>query len=155
MNDPLAAAFADLQAEAREAGPGADALLVRPSPGDWAAGVVCGWEQREAPFGMVEVLILAGVRTNAQQQPHDGTRRLDLDAVVLKRELGSDAEKAPKPGSLVYVEAQGDRVSGKGTRYRGFTVRKSDPTDASLAVVEAAGVNDDDPAHAGGSDIPF
>ena len=155
MIDPLATAFADLQAEAREAGAGADVLLMRPSPGDWAAGVVVGWEQREAPFGIVEVLVLAGVRTHAEQQPQDGTRRLDLDAAVLKRELGTEAENAPKAGSLVYVEAQGDRVSGKGTRYRGFTVRKSDPTPASLAVVEAARANDHDPAPAGGSDIPF
>jgi hypothetical protein len=155
MTDLLATAFADLQAEARESGAGADVLLMRASPGDWAAGVVVGWERREAPFGIIEVLILAGVRTNADEAPHDGTRRLDLDAAVLKRELGTDAESAPKVGSLVYVEAQGDRVSGKGTRYRGFTVRKSDPTTASLAAVEAARANAQDPAPAGDSDIPF
>ena len=157
MTDPLATALADLQAEAREPGAGADVVLMRPSPGDWVAGVVVGWDSREAPFGTVEVLNLCAVRTAEGPHPRDAVRRLDLDAAVLKRELGTDAENgAPEVGTLIYVEALGERTSGRGATYRAFRVRRADPTPESLAGVAAALRATAAPeVPPGGSDLPF
>lgn len=161
MTDNLETAFDDLRAEARTSGAPSDALLVKPAPGDWCAGVVVGWDRREAPFGTVDVLLLAAVRTSGGAFAAGEVKRLDLDGAVLRGELAQDAEDPPACGALVYVEAQGERTSARGSRYRAYTVRKAAPTPDSLAAVSQAaaqapqGGGPSAPASRDDEDIPF
>ena len=156
MTDALTNAFDNLRAEARTSAEPHGALLVRPAPGDWFTGVFVGHESREAPFGTVEVAQVVGVSLPESKPDPAQVFRLDLDCSVLRRELGSDAENGPPAvGSLLYVEAQGERTSKAGRRYRAFVVRTSDPTPDSVAMVAGASPGPAAPMANADDDIPF
>jgi len=98
------AALAQMRAQAKAAG-GGGVYVILEDEGEFVAGVVTGIETVETSFGEVEELILADVRTNGGSI--DGERRLRLSRTVLKRELGSEAEKGPVKVDEVDGSAEG------------------------------------------------
>jgi len=116
------AALAQMRAQAKAAG-GGGVYVILEDEGEFVAGVVTGIETVETSFGEVEELILADVRTNGGSI--DGERRLRLSRTVLKRELGSEAEKGPvKVGETVFVEYHGTSMSKAGREFHRYSVMK-------------------------------
>jgi len=51
-----------------------------------------------------------------------------LSRQVLRRELGSDAEDGgAEPGMIVFIEANGERMSKAGKGYFSYSIKKSKP----------------------------
>ena len=124
--------LAGLRAEAQASGGGNWIRL--DEKGDWCIGVVKNVFVDEAPFGEVEALTLTNVRA------HDGDRDPDQEIVfrlsrsVLRKELGTDAEDGgAKPGMIVFIEANGERMSKAGKSYFSYSVKKTSPADADKA----------------------
>ena len=156
-HDDLGNALDNLRASAESAPIN---VLYKPSEGDACAGVLAGYTTRTAPFGEVEVALLAAVRTNAGNAGPAAVHHLSLDAAVLKRELSATADNAPPLGALISVEFIGYRESRAGNRYRAFVVKKGDPTPESRQVLARAKVSmlesDDDLVPASPEDeVPF
>jgi hypothetical protein len=73
---------------------------------------------------------------------------------VLKAELGSDADKAPTPGTKVYVVYRGPRRGQSGREYHNYDIAKAD---ADLEAVQATAKKKSTAkaAKADDADIPF
>jgi hypothetical protein len=127
-----------LRAEAQSAGGGNWIRL--DEKGDWAIGVVKERFIDEAPFGEVEALILTQVRAHDGDRDPDQEITFRLSRSVLRRELGSEADDGgAKPGMIVFIEANGERMSKAGKAYFAYSVKKSTPKDAQKSAKDNAG----------------
>lgn len=130
--------LAGLRAEAQSSGGGNWVRL--DEKGDWMIGVVKEVIEDEAPFGIVEALVLTGVRTHEGDRDPDQEIVFRLSRSVLRKELGSEAEDGgAKPGMIVFVEANGERASKNGKSYFSYGIKKSMPKDAEKTAKAHAG----------------
>lgn len=130
--------LAGLRASAKSSGGGSWIRLSE--KGEWLSGAVVDRTVEEAPFGEVETLHLKNVRTHENDHNPDDTIEFRLASIVLRRELGEEAEDGgAKPGMLVFVECTGERMSKAGRAYLSFNCVKMAPKDAAKAAKENAG----------------
>jgi hypothetical protein len=122
------ALIAQLRGEARASSGGGYIRL--DEPGDWFAGYVDGHQTVSTEYGPTEELILHDVTLNDEEI--DGQLTFRLSRSVLSRELGSDAEKAPSEGWLVFVTYRGQRQGKSGRAYHAYDInkKKGAPEDA-------------------------
>ena len=124
--------------------------------GDWFAGTVAdpAHQTITTEYGETEELLVENVTINDVPQG-DGVLTFRLSRSVLRAELGSDADKAPGPGTKVYVVYRGPRRGQSGREYHNYDIAKAD---ADLEAVQATAKKKTDKggAKAGGDeDIPF
>ncbi len=130
--------LAGLRAEAKASGGGNWVIL--DEKGDWLIGVVKERIEDEAPFGVVEALVLTGVRTHEGDRDPDQEITFRLSRSIPRRELGSEAEDGgAQPGMIVFIEALGQRMSKAGKSYYDYDIKKSKPKDAEKIAKAHAG----------------